>query len=171
MQALSRSTLSRHEDTVPLIMAPALTELSPAAPHQLQDQSSKADFPDGSKTSGQHPPLYHELHSFEDFPDKIFGPTVWSADDYVRKPEQWIHHFADEEIEEMGEAADRFLTAGLSLTGITRVRTVIGLYYKKSSCSDLVGQLPASTLVPVLGIDPCRVVKWQRFYTIQRLPG
>ena len=100
-------------------MAPALTEsCSSVAPHLSHPLSL---FPDGIKTSGQHPPLYNELKSFEDFPIEINGPTVWRSDDYVLNPERWIHEFTPEEVSEMSVAADGFMESGIPLTGISKV--------------------------------------------------
>ena len=103
-------------------MAPGLTGILPPAAHELgRKPISKSIFPDGIKTSGQHPPLYDELRSFEDFPKEIIGPTVWKAEDYVNAPERWVHRFTQEEIEEMSIAADAFLALGTPLTGISKV--------------------------------------------------
>ena len=96
----------------------------PSPPHQLRGPPSKALFPDGIKTSGQHPPLYNELRPFDDFPTEILGPTVWTADDYVHNPERWVHELSSEEIAEMSEAADFFLAGSIPLTGITKVAAV-----------------------------------------------
>ena len=102
-------------------MAPALTESAPAPSHQLLDAPSKLTFPDGIKTSGQHPPLYDKLRPFEDFPQEITGPTVWKAEDYIRNPERWVHPFTMDEISEMSDAADKFIAASIPLTGISKV--------------------------------------------------
>ena len=102
-------------------MAPGLTESLPSAQRQFSDLSPAAIFPDGIKTSGQHPPLYHELCAVEEFPHGITGPTVWKAEDYTYHPERWVHSFTEEEIVEMSEAADGFIDAGIPLTGISKV--------------------------------------------------
>jgi len=102
-------------------MAPGLTEIIPPAAYEFGGKPvSKAIFPDGIKTSGQHPPLYDELRPFEDFPNQIVGPTVWKAEDYVNAPERWVHRFTEEEITEMSIAADSFLELGTPLTGISK---------------------------------------------------
>lgn len=104
-------------------MAPALTESAPTAPHTLSNNKksvSKSIFPDGLKTSGQHPPNYDLIRPYEDFPKEISGPTVWKAEDYRNNPERWTHIFSDEEIEELGAAADAFIASGMPLTGIKK---------------------------------------------------
>ena len=67
-------------------MAPALTTSAPTAPHELSSfpnhKAPRNIYPDGIKTSGQHPPLYDILRPYEDFPQKITGPTVWNVEDY-----------------------------------------------------------------------------------------
>lgn len=102
-------------------MAPALTEAAPTAPHLLSSQPvSKAIFPDGLKTSGQHNPDYSLIRPYAEFPKEITGPTVWKAEDYCNNPERWTHAFSEEEIAELGEAADQFIASGTPLTGMTK---------------------------------------------------
>ena len=78
-------------------------------------------FPDGIKTSGQHPPLLEHLRPYSDFPKEISGETVWKAEDYTNNPERWIHVFSEEEVEELSATADKFLAAKTPLTGISKV--------------------------------------------------
>lgn len=100
----------------------AQTPAVPSSKGISVDQNNKpvdlAIFPDGFKTSGQHPPLYDQLYPYSAFPKKITGPTVWSAEEYAAHPEQWTHVFSDDEIRELSDAADRFMAANLPLTGI-----------------------------------------------------
>ncbi|KAH7329556.1 TfdA family taurine catabolism dioxygenase TauD [Stachybotrys elegans] len=77
-------------------------------------------FPDGIRTSGQHPPLYDVLKPYESFPKEISGPTVWSKETYQNDPDLWTHRFTAEEIAELGDAADKFLSSGTPLTGISQ---------------------------------------------------
>ncbi|BCS04666.1 TauD/TfdA family dioxygenase [Aspergillus luchuensis] len=77
-------------------------------------------FPDGLKTTGQHPPLYEHIHPFDKFPKEITGPTVWKPEDYSNNPEKWTHRFTEEEIEELSAAADGFLEAKIPMTGISK---------------------------------------------------
>lgn len=81
----------------------------------------KSVFPDGIRTSGQHAPVFDQLKSYEAFPKEITGPTVWKKDDYINNPERWTHPFTDQEIEELGQATDKFIDKGIPLTGITKV--------------------------------------------------
>jgi hypothetical protein len=106
-------------------MAPGITETTPTPPHQLQVPTLKKNpFPDGLKTSGQHPPIYSALRPYNDFPKEISGPTVWKTEDYRDNPERWTHPFSWEEIAELSTAADKFIAAGTPLTGISKVRTI-----------------------------------------------
>jgi len=82
--------------------------------------ASRDVFPDGIRTSGQHPPLYDQLKPFEQFPEQIAGPTLWKKDEYIDHPERWVHEFSPEEIKEMNDAADGFLASSIPLTGITK---------------------------------------------------
>lgn len=103
-------------------MAPGLTDLLPSSTHLPNSAvQSKAIFPDGIRTSGQHPPQYNQLQPYSSFPEEITGPTVWTAEHYANNPERWTHHFTEEEIAEMSDAADQFIAAGNPLTGITKV--------------------------------------------------
>lgn len=74
------------------------------------------------KTSGQLEPEYSLLGSYEEFPKRIEGSTVWKAEDYRENPEKWTHAWSNEEVEEIETAADVFLSAGYDLTDITKVR-------------------------------------------------
>lgn len=85
------------------------------------DNPSKSVFPDGIKTSGQFDPEYHEIKPYHEFPQEITGPTVWTAEDYAKKSEQWTHYFTQGEIAEMSGAADAFMATDTPLTGIAKV--------------------------------------------------
>ena len=102
-------------------MSPALTEASPEAPHVLSGKHiDRKIFPDGIKTSGQHNPIYDLIRPYSEFPKEISGPTVWKAEDYRNNPERWTHGFSDEEIAELGAAADAFIASGTPLTGMAK---------------------------------------------------
>ncbi|KAI9702035.1 MAG: hypothetical protein M1836_001379 [Candelina mexicana] len=101
-------------------MAPGLIESDPSPAQQWHKSHSKSAFPDGIKTSGQHPPVYDLLHPYSDFPENTNGPTVWKAEDYANHPERWTHPFTAAEIEELSVATDRFLESGIPLTGISK---------------------------------------------------
>ncbi|KAK6381975.1 uncharacterized protein PV06_03196 [Exophiala oligosperma] len=95
---------------------------TPVKPHPHQPPGEEVDrsiFPDGFKTSGQHPPLYDKLYPYSSFPKHIGGgPTVWSAEEYASHPERWTHVFSEAEIAELSAAADAFVAQELPLTGI-----------------------------------------------------
>ncbi|KAF7557060.1 hypothetical protein G7046_g6122 [Stylonectria norvegica] len=77
-------------------------------------------FPDGLRTSGQHPPLYDALKPYSEFPKEITGPTVWNKDQFVGHPERWTHRFTEDEIDELSATADQFIASGTALTGISQ---------------------------------------------------
>jgi len=113
-----------------LTMAPGLIDtLQQQAPKFIRPLS-RSIFPDGIKTSGQHPPLYEELRPYEDFPSEINGATVWNANDYKDNPERWTHNFTDEEVAELSAAADDFRGAEIPLTGISKVGSIVFRYYR-----------------------------------------
>ncbi|KAF2098518.1 taurine catabolism dioxygenase TauD [Rhizodiscina lignyota] len=108
-------------------MAPAVAAETPVAPHLLSKTIVKDNnnaprdiFPDGIRTSGQHNPLYDQLKPYEAFPKEITGPTVWKKEDYTNNPERWTHPFGEDEIAEIGKAADDFIASGTPLTGISK---------------------------------------------------
>lgn len=86
-----------------------------------QNAASKAIFPDGLMTSGQHNPIYSQLTPPSEFPAEISGPTVWQAEDYRGNPERWTHAFSAEEIAELGAAADAYISSGKPLTAMAKV--------------------------------------------------
>ncbi|OQE14403.1 hypothetical protein PENFLA_c038G07106 [Penicillium flavigenum] len=101
-------------------MAPAATSSLPTAPHDLTGPISRDIFPDGLKTTGQHPPLYDHITPFENFPKQITGPTVWKAEEYRENPEKWTHVFTQDQIDELSSASDAFLASKTPLTGISK---------------------------------------------------
>lgn len=107
-------------------MAPSALDFHPVAPHELSKSftSRPVDrniFPDGIKTSGQHPPISQAIRPYSDFPKRITGETVWKAEDYQNNPEKWVHVLSEEEIVELSAVADEFIAAGTPLTGISKV--------------------------------------------------
>jgi len=93
-------------------MAPSISDVSlPTAPAP----SKKI-----GRTTGQLEPEYHLLAPYEQFPKEITGPTVWKTEDYINNPERWVHEWSEEELEEIGAAADAFTNAGYQLTDITK---------------------------------------------------
>lgn len=133
-------------------MAPGLTATLPSHNPTIENQVSRSIFPDGIKTSGQHPPLYHQLSPYEDFPQEITGATVWDANDYKNNPERWTHWFTEEEAAEISEAADNFRNAGIPLTGISKV-ALRELMAAKSA--DRVFRTTSSFLVSPIFSRPC----------------
>ncbi|EPS31996.1 hypothetical protein PDE_06955 [Penicillium oxalicum 114-2] len=106
-------------------MAPALTGSLPLAPHHLASSAPQDIFPDGLKTTGQHPPLYEHIVPFDQFPRQIPGPTVWKAEEYRDHPEKWTHTFTEDQVEELSAAADAFLTSKTPLTGISKSNFIL----------------------------------------------
>ncbi|KAK2626063.1 hypothetical protein QTJ16_004325 [Diplocarpon rosae] len=109
-------------------MAPSILASQPTAPHQLVPSSAPVQkavvdskiFPDGIKTSGQHPPVYNLIRPYSAFPKHISGETVWKTEDYTNNPERWVHVFDDEEIAELSAASDKFIADKTPLTGISK---------------------------------------------------
>jgi len=101
-------------------MAPGLVDTT-ALQQPLSSQVRLSMFPDGLKTSGQHPPVYSQVRPYKDFPKVHTGPTVWKAEDYRENPELWTHRFHPEEIAEISAASDDFIRKGNPLTGISKV--------------------------------------------------
>lgn len=106
-------------------MAPALLESLPAVAQGILSPLQKGVdikiFPDGIKTSGQHPPTPSAIRPYSEFPKQITGKTVWRAEDYTNNPERWVHRFTDDEVEELSGVADKFIADGIPLTGISQV--------------------------------------------------
>ncbi|RFU32043.1 hypothetical protein B7463_g4338, partial [Scytalidium lignicola] len=103
-------------------MAPSLIDnpasISTSTP--VQNAVDRKIFPDGIKTSGQHPPLYDQLRPYADFPKEIIGETVWKAEDYKNNPERWVHALSPEEVAELSDVSDKFIADNIPLTGISK---------------------------------------------------
>ena len=108
----------------PSVLPPAETSShNPLKPHVASPDppADRRFFPDGLRTSGQHPVLEDKVFPYDAFPKTITGPTVWMREDYQNRPDRWTHPFSPEEIEELSVAADSFITRELPLTGMTTV--------------------------------------------------
>ncbi|KAI1916164.1 hypothetical protein LOZ12_001195 [Ophidiomyces ophidiicola] len=102
-------------------MAPIVHGIPSTAGTGFQKPAVSLDlFPDGLKTTGQHPPIYEQVKPFSEFPKEITGPTVWEAADYKDCPEKWVHWFTEEELAELSATADAFMASGTPLTGISK---------------------------------------------------
>lgn len=101
---------------------------STEASRYKSDEAPRFIFPDGIRTSGQHPPLYDVLPSYSEFPKKITGSTVWERETFVNNPERWTHRLTEDEIADLGAAADRFISSGTPLTGISKVSSVQNIH-------------------------------------------
>ncbi|KAF1810703.1 taurine catabolism dioxygenase TauD, TfdA family protein [Eremomyces bilateralis CBS 781.70] len=75
---------------------------------------------DTELTSGQSPPIYSLLRPYAAFPKKITGPTVWTKEEYEQNPTRWTHAFTSQEIKELGDATDQWITSGKPLVKITK---------------------------------------------------
>ena len=71
-------------------------------------------------TSGQHDPVYNQIHDYATFPKQITGPTVWEAKDYRNNAEQWIHRWTRDELADIDNAVNRFIESGVPVTHIDR---------------------------------------------------
>lgn len=119
-------------------MAPSILDSQPTAPHLLSQTHKVVDrkiFPDGIKTSGQHPPLQEHLRPYSDFPKEITGESVWKAEDYTNNPERWVHVFNEEEIAELSAVSDKFIADKIPLTGISKVRSQCSALRLSLTCS------------------------------------
>lgn len=107
-------------------MAPGalIDETTTDVPRHIKNNNNapRDIFPDGIRTSGQHPPIYDQLKPYSDFPKEISGPTVWHREDYIDHPEKWVHPFTQDEVQELSDTADRFIEQGIPLTGISKVK-------------------------------------------------
>ena len=108
-------------------MAPTAIHSNSLTPPVYFDKKAvdTSKFPDGIKTSGQHNPLYDQLRPYSEFPKECTGLTVWTASDYINNPEKWVHRFTEEEIEELGSVADKYIANGLPLTGVSKSTFVL----------------------------------------------
>ena len=108
------------------MMAAAATQITPAfrgMPAGLPRLTvvDRKIFPDGLRTSGQHPPIEGQIKPFDKFPSYITGRTVWRATEISENPERWIRAFSSSELVELERAADDFLRSSIPLTSINKV--------------------------------------------------
>ena len=111
----STSLTRRPLDTMPV----AIPASDP--PSSQPKSSAVSAFPDGLKTTGLHDVIPSLVRPYGDFPTRITGPTVWEAGHMRAHPEEWVRAFTDEEVGEIGRAAEGFMAGGAPLTGMKRV--------------------------------------------------
>jgi hypothetical protein len=95
------------------------------------------------------------VRPYSEFPKVHGGPTVWKAEDYRENPELWTHHFDENEIHELGTAADIFIEKNLPLTGISKVRK-----------PDILGVLRLLILISKISRFPISPSVWKFFARI-----
>ena len=109
----------------PFTMAPSVDVDTPQPAHHFSDPLQRPVdikvFPDGIRTSGQHPPIPDAIRPYSEFPKEITGQSVWKAEDYINNPERWVHVLTEDEVTELSATADKFLDEKLPLTGISKV--------------------------------------------------
>jgi hypothetical protein len=120
-------------------------------------------FPDGLKTSGQHPVLPDAIYPYERFPEKIDGPTVWQPEEFQDNPDKWTHPFSTEEIEELGKAADAYIESGQPLTGISKVSMTAD---RRSALMS--GPIPPPQPRFILRPAPNQTGRWTRLHPFQK---
>ena len=118
-------------------------------------------FPDGIKTSGQHPPIDDQVKAFEDFPVSITGHTVWKPEEYAANRDAWVHRFTSDELSELDAAATAFVASGDRLVAITKVWPFSGSW--KTMVDDLTEQLQATPIIWLSSGCPGRHLERQRF--------
>lgn len=102
-----------------LDVAPGLRGLPKGLPyHQPIDRRF---FPDGLRTSGQHPPVEGQLRPYEAFPTEITGATVWEGSEIVKHRQDWEHFWTPSELTELFHAVDAFILSGVPLININKV--------------------------------------------------
>ena len=111
-------------------VAPGLRGMPTGLPHVVP--IDRKLFPDGLRTSGQHPPIDSQLRPFEEFPQEITGPTVWEPQEMIENPQRWIHRWTDEELAELEQAVDAFIAAGEPLAHINKVPKEIQVIDKRT---------------------------------------
>ncbi|KAJ5971509.1 Taurine catabolism dioxygenase TauD/TfdA [Penicillium vulpinum] len=104
-------------------MAPGLVE-TPGL-QTFSKPVKQSVFPDGFKTSGQHPPVYSLVRPYSEFPKVLTGPTLWKAEEYRENDDLWTHRFTSDEVAEISGASDQFIKSGIPLTGITKANFLL----------------------------------------------
>lgn len=117
--------------SVQLDVAPGFRGLPNGLPRLLP--VDRRLFPDGLRTSGQHPPIEGQLRSFEDFPTEITGPTVWEGKEMEQRTQEWIHQWTEPELQELLWATDRFNDTGVPLAHIKKVLEQLERFQAQSS--------------------------------------
>jgi hypothetical protein len=76
-------------------------------------------------SSGQREPEYDLLVPYDDLPEEIKGPTVWTKEELEITPERWLRRFSDEEVEYIEKAIHQVEFKGLELAQIDSASFVL----------------------------------------------
>ncbi|KAJ2967199.1 hypothetical protein NQ176_g9779 [Zarea fungicola] len=101
-----------------LDVAPGLRGLPQGLPYPLP--IDRKFFPDGLRTSGQHPPIPDQLRPFEAFPKHITGATVWEGKDIATRQDEWVYRWTESDLTELLQAVDAFIISGIPLININK---------------------------------------------------
>jgi hypothetical protein len=69
-------------------------------------------------SSGQREPEYDLLVPYDDLPEEMTGPTVWTKEELEITPERWLRQFSNEEVEYIEKAIHQVESKGLELAQI-----------------------------------------------------
>ena len=76
------------------------------------------------KYSSRHDPRYPDMTAplieLDDLPQKLTGPSAWIGSEMARNPERWLYHLSDDDIADLEQAAEHFLSLGRDVGEITR---------------------------------------------------
>ncbi|KAJ6566830.1 hypothetical protein B0H19DRAFT_1258013 [Mycena capillaripes] len=56
----------------------------------------------------------------EGFPVKVTGPQIWNGKELINKPEQWLHTFTADEVADVDNAIEHFISLNLGFSEISR---------------------------------------------------
>ncbi|KAL1406724.1 hypothetical protein Q8F55_006128 [Vanrija albida] len=71
-------------------------------------------------TSGQHEPIFDILTPYDQFPQEVTGPTVWTKEQFESDPKAWKWRWTPEQIADLEKAYVEWEATGKSLPEINR---------------------------------------------------
>jgi hypothetical protein len=76
-------------------------------------------------SSGQREPEYDLLVPYDDLPEEMTGPTVWTKEELEITPERWLRRLSNEEVEYIEKAIHQVESEGLDLGQIDSASFVL----------------------------------------------
>lgn len=110
--AFSRVALGRSSTEQPIVEADAIKKAIFDSPYEPSEEWWKREQEAYVKPAEDPLP--------KGYPEQVVGRHVWNGKDLINKPEEWLHVFTKEEVEDVDQAIKHFLSLNLPLGDVSQ---------------------------------------------------